>query len=359
MGYIMMKKKVLLSFYNVQQIGGPSTAMRRIMNSSLRERYEFTPIIINERLGKIIRLGVIKRLVKEIRTEKPDIIYFTGMQLQGFYMALSAWLAGYGKRTIMVVRGSSGDAMNVGHFFLFLFRNVIEPITCRLAHIVHTVCIEMANNIIIKKNVKNFGGVIHNAAPVIIKKYSREVFRNELQVNEDDILLIYTGRIIEDKGIAVLLQAMTGLGRNVKLVLVGDGNIEQFKSVSQNLGIASRTFFLGQRDDVLQILAGCDIFVFPTLHENLSNSLLEACASGLPIIATDVGGNPEVVSDGVEGYIIPPNDSEALAKAVQKMAGNRECMTKMGEAAKHRMRTEFSQENIYHEIDLLFSSIAN
>ena len=354
-----MKKKVLLSFYNTKQIGGPSTAMRRIMNSNLCERYEFTPIIINEHLGKIIKPRVIMRLVKEIRKEKPDIIYFTGMQLQGFYMALSAWLAGYSKHTIMVVRGSSGDAMNVSRFFIFLFRNVIEPITCRLTNTVHTVCLEMANNSIIQKNVKNFGGVIHNAAPVISQKYSRDVFRNELQISEDDILLVYTGRIIEDKGIGIMLQAMTRLSENIKLVLVGDGSVEQYKSVSQELGVASRTYFLGRRDDVSEILAGCDVFVFPTFHENLSNSLLEACASELPVIATEIGGNPEVITDGVEGYLVPAEDSEALVEAVNKMVGNRECMKKMGKAARHKMETEFSQENIYHKIDLLFSTIAD
>lgn len=352
-----MKKKVLLSFYNTKQIGGPSTAMRRIMNSELCERYDFKPIVINEHLGKIIKLKVIARLVHEIREEKPDVIYFTGMQLQGFYMALSAWLAGYGKHTIMVVRGSSGDAMNVSRILIFLFRNIIEPITCRLTHITHTVCLEMANNPIIKKNVRSFGGVIHNAAPVIKQKYSRDTFRNELGASEDDILLVYTGRIIEDKGIGIVLQAMTRLGENVKLVLIGDGNVEQYKSVSQELGVASRTFFLGRREDVLEILAGCDVFVFPTLHENLSNSLLEACSSGLPVIATNIGGNPEVITDGVEGYLVSAKDSEALVEAISKMTGNREVMKKMGQAARYKMETEFSQKNIYHKIELLFSTI--
>lgn len=354
-----MKKKVLLSFYNTKQIGGPSTAMRRIMSSELAERYEFVPIIINERLGKIIKPRVIMRLIREIRREKPDVIYFTGMQLHGFYMALSAWLAGYGKHTVMVVAGSSGDALNVGKVFLFLFRNIIEPLTCRLTHIVHTVCLEMANNPIIQKNVKNFGGVIHNAIPVISQKYERNALREELQASEDDVLLVYTGRVVEDKGIDYLLKAMVELDERIKLVVVGDGSLEQYKEMSRELGIDARSFFLGRREDVLQVLAGCDVFVFPTLHENLSISLLEACASGLPVVATDVGGNPEVIDDGVEGYLVPAGDSGALTEAIQNMAGNKELMRRMGEAARRKVETEFSQESIYHKTELLFLSVIN
>lgn len=351
-----MKKKVLLSFYNTSQIGGPSTAMRRIMNSNLCEKYEFREIVINEHLGKIIKPKVIIRLVREIRRERPDIIYFTGMQLHGFYMALSAWIAGFRKKTIMVVRGSSGDAMNVSGLFRFLFSRIIEPITCRLTYITHTVCIEMANNSIIKNNVKNFGGVIHNAAPIIDQCYSRKAFRSELNFDENDILLVYTGRIVEDKGIDVLLQAMVSLIDDIKLVLVGDGCIDQYKILSQKLGIEKRTFFLGKRNDVLEILAGCDIFVFPTFHENLSNSLLEACASGLPIIATNIGGNPEVICNGVEGYLIPSRNPDALVDAVNKMTMDKERMRRMGKSAKYKMETEFSQDNIYRKIDELFST---
>ena len=354
-----MKKKVLLSFYNTSQIGGPSTAMRRIMNSNLCEKYEFREIVINEHLGKIIKPKVIMRLVREIRKEKPDIIYFTGMQLHGFYMALSAWIAGFSKKTIMVVRGSSGDAMNISNLFRFLFTRIIEPITCRLTYITHTVCIEMSNNSIIKNNVKNFGGVIHNAAPVIDQCYSKKDFRNELNFDEKDILLVYTGRIVEDKGIDILFQAMKYLNDNIKLILVGDGCIDQYKILSQELGIEERIFFLGKRNDILGILAGCDIFVFPTFHENLSNSLLEACASRLPVIATNIGGNPEVISNGVEGYLIPSRNPEALVDAVNKMIVDKERMKKMGELAKHKMETEFSQNNIYRKIDELFSTFSN
>lgn len=354
-----MKKKVLLSFYNTKQIGGPSTAMRRIMNSKLCEHYEFRQIVINEHLGKIIKPKVILRLMREIKKEKPDIIYFTGMQLHGFYMAFASWLAGFSKKTIMVVRGSSGDAMNVSKLFRFLFRKIIEPITCRLTYITHTVCQEMANNPIIKSNVKNFGGVIHNAAPIIEKNYSKNEFRNELNFKEKDVLLVYTGRIVADKGIDILLEAMTILDDSVKLILVGDGNIDKYKSLSQKTNIAHRTFFLGRRDDIFKILAGCDIFVFPTFHENLSNSLLEACASGLPVIATNVGGNPEVISDGAEGYLISPGNPNELANAINRMIQDKECMKRMGELAKYKMNTEFSQENIYEELNRLFTSISN
>ena len=351
------KYKILLSFYNTHQIGGPSTAMSRLMNSKLSEKYDFAPITINERLGKIPRISVICKLVMEIKKEKPDVIYFTGLQLHGFYMALSAAVAGYKKRTIMVVRGSSCDAMNISKCSLFLFRNFVEPITCKLTEITHTVCLEIANNPIVKNNINIFGGVIHNAAPQLTKIYERESFRSEIGVTDDEILLVYTGRIVEDKGIHILIQAMKKQNFHIKLLLVGDGQIEKYKEMCKILEVSENVYFLGRRSDVFSILVASDIFVFPTFHENLSNSVLEACSIGLPVIATNIGGNPEIIRNGIEGILIPANNVEKLADAIQTLAEADELRKMMGKNAKKRMLEEFSQKIIYGSIEKLFDRI--
>lgn len=354
-----MKKKVLYSIYNSKKIGGPNNAMRRMANSFLSEKYEFIPLVLDDHLGKILRIPVLRRIIKEIKEKKPDVIYFTGMQLQGFYMAVACWLAGYRKKSIMVVRGSVCDAIDISGLNRFLFRWFIEPISVRLTGTTHTVCTEMANNPIVKDNVRNFGGVIYNAAPDVSGKlHPHEDFREEINAQPDEVLLVFTGRLHSDKGISYLIEALEGTDERIKLVLVGGGpHEEQFKEQAEKLNISDRVIFLGDRNDVIRILCGCDAFVFPTLHENLSNSVLEACAVGIPIVATEIGGNPEIIRDGVEGYLVPARDVDALRKAIITVSQNKELRMQLGKNAVERVNTVFSAKTIYTKLDKLFESV--
>ena len=351
--------KVMVAFYNTNQIGGPNIAMNKLIHSYLKDKYEFVPIIINDKLGKIFRIKVLKRLTNEIKNEKPDVIYFSGLQLHGFYIALAAKLAGYSNRTIMVVRGTSTDAIQASKYFKFLFGRLIEPATCRMTQITHTVCTRMASHRIIENNVSHFGGVIYNAAPIINCVFDKQDFRREIHADTKDVILVYSGRLKEEKGIGILLNAMKNQRSNIKLVLVGDGMLEYFKGISHELGLDEQVFFLGKRNDVFRVLSGADIFVYPTFYENLSNALLEACAVGLPAIVSNVGGNPEVVRNEIDGFTVPPKDVKKLANAIERLASDEQLRKTMGFNAKARMETVFSQNQLFKKIDNLFEQIIN
>lgn len=352
------KKKVMVSFFNTKNIGGPNTAMHKLVNSFLSQKYEFIPIIINEHLGKILKIKVLLRLIKTIKKEKPDVIYFTGMQLHGFYIALAAVLAGYKNKTIMAVRGSSCDALNLDRIQKFLFRYFIEPYTVKMTEIIHTVCTDMAHNPIVYKNCKNFGGVIYNSVPVKIE-FNRSVFRSEISAANDELLMVFTGRLVEDKGISYLIEAIPSIDKRCRMIFVGDGNIGKYKAMCEQLGVVDRVIFLGKRKDIASILSGCDLFIFPTLHENLSNSLLEACTYGLPVVATNVGGNPEVIRNEIDGLLVPSADSIALANAINRIAQNNQLRKKMSQMAMEHMKEEFSPEKIFGKIDEIFTQIIN
>ena len=102
---------------------------------------------------------------------------------------------------------------------------------------------------------------------------------------------------------------------------------------------SERVIFLGYRDDVIELLAASDVYVFPTLHENLSNALLEAATMRLPMIATNVGGNPEIIQDGCEGILVPLKDSEALKEAIEKLTVDKQLRAEMGKNAFAKMET--------------------
>ena len=258
----------------------------------------------------------------------------------------------------MAVRGSSCDAINISKAFYFIFRHIIEPITLRLTEITHTVCTEMSEKKMLKDNMHKFGGVIYNMAPLNMKD-TEPLSREELGVANEDVVLIYTGRLIDDKGIPFLLKAMSETAHNQKLLLVGDGpHKSDYEKKCQELGISERVIFLGNREDVFQLLAASDIYVFPTLHENLSNSLLEAGTMKLPMIATSVGGNPEVIDDGVEGILVKVESSDTLRDAIEELTVDSGKRKAMGEAAFRKMEKVFAPEVILAQIDKIFESIA-
>ena len=101
---------------------------------------------------------------------------------------------------------------------------------------------------------------------------------------------------------------------------------------------------LGERDDVPRLLAEADVFVLPSRSEGMPLSVLEAMAAGLPVIASAVGGVPELVVDGVTGLLVPPADEAALAAALERVAGDADTRARMGEAARHRAEAEFGIE---------------
>jgi len=116
---------------------------------------------------------------------------------------------------------------------------------------------------------------------------------------------------------AQLRSAAPDLAPRLRLALVGDGP-ERAALAAQAvaLGIADATWFAGDRSDVPALLAALDLFALPSLAEGISNTVLEAMASGVPVVATDVGGNPELVKPGVNGVLVPVGDAAALAQAL-------------------------------------------
>lgn len=134
------------------------------------------------------------------------------------------------------------------------------------------------------------------------------------------------GRLNEAKQQQRLLTAMRALaegGHDAALVIAGDGELRApLEAETDRLGLRPRVRLLGARSDVPELLAGMDAFVLPSRTEGYSLALVEASAAGLPIIATAVGGNAEIVHDGSTGVIVPPGDDEALARAMAALASD-------------------------------------
>lgn len=154
------------------------------------------------------------------------------------------------------------------------------------------------------------------------------------------------GTLRSVKGHRYLIEAIAAVREeipHVHLSLVGDGPERgELDALRQRLGLNGCVSLLGMRDDVNALLRQFDVFVLPSLSEGISNALLEAMAAGLPVVATNVGGNPEVVQHGVTGLLVPPQDSRALADALLQLLSDPDARQAMGRKGRERVEAHFS-----------------
>jgi glycosyltransferase involved in cell wall biosynthesis len=145
---------------------------------------------------------------------------------------------------------------------------------------------------------------------------------------------------------------------DTRFVLVGDGAArKEFESRVAKLGVDKSFLFLGRRDDVPEILACCDIAVLPSRAEGLPNAVLEYLAAGLPTIATNVGGNAEILKHGVTGLLVPPGDSDALASALLALLRSPALATQIAANGNKYVQENFSFGRLVKQIEDLYSEL--
>ena len=168
----------------------------------------------------------------------------------------------------------------------------------------------------------------------------RAAVRAELGVAQGELLFMTVANLRPQKGYDVLLEAARTIadrGLPVRIAAVGRGPLSTTLHTRHvDLGLGDRFQFLGQRDDVLRLLAGADAFVLASLHEGLPVALMEATSVGLPIVATSVGGVPQILEDGVDGLLVPPGDPDALVGAMTRLALDPGLRDRLGRRAKLR-----------------------
>jgi L-malate glycosyltransferase len=172
-------------------------------------------------------------------------------------------------------------------------------------------------------------------------------------------LVVLVGNMNSDvKGHPVLISAAVEVVKHhpeAQFLLVGDGpKRKDYEAQVESAGLAQHFWFLGRRNDVPQILASGDIAVLPSLAEGLPNAVLEYLASGLPVVATALGGNLEVVQDGVTGLLVPPKDSSALAAALTRLLNDAELAARIAKAGSEHVTKKFSFERLVSEVDVLY-----
>lgn len=182
--------------------------------------------------------------------------------------------------------------------------------------------------------------------------------KEELGINSHDLVLFHVGHLMPVKGHEYLIRAFAEVQKQfpkTSLVLIGEDEMNgAMEKLADELGVRSKIFFLGRRNDVKNLLSMADICVLPSLSEGMSNAILEYMALAKPVIATNVGGNPDNVIEGKTGFLVPVKDVGALAEALKRLCASPMLRQVMGDAGRKRVEEEFDIHKMVMKYEEMF-----
>lgn len=353
------KPIILLHFIMPNQLGGHNIVMKRILESSLKNKYDFRILNQDKVAGGRINLKLMFNLMKKIRKVNPDIIHISGLQSAGFHCLCAAKMAKC-KKIMITIHGFSEDSMGISKIKGLIFKKFVEPFTLRKADLVIGNSKFTSSRYMVMKYAPNHGDYVYNIPP---KPYNGvNSFREEIDVEDNDILVVTASRIVIDKGYKLISDAIKRLKylSNVKYVIIGNGRyLETFKKDLEKEIKDKTVFILNERNDIQRIFSASDIFILPSYHETLSNVTLEASIEGLGIIVSNTGGLREIIRHKENGLLIEPGNARELANAIKYLVNNPEERKKFGENAKRNISINFNEKDILGKLDGYYQRLLN
>jgi glycosyltransferase involved in cell wall biosynthesis len=293
-------------------------------------------------------------LYRHIRATKPDVVHFF---LPRSYIVGSLVARAAGHETCFMSRRS------LAHY------HHNHPWLARLEKFLHRRTSALLGNsrAVVDELVKEVGsvrkvGLVHNGVeiPPLADESARMIRRAALGLPADAFVMVIVANLIGYKGHADLLDALAlahaRLPKLWRLMVIGrdDGIGDPLKAQAAQLGLSESVIWMGERGDVEAILPAADVGLLVSHQEGFSNALIEAMAQGLPMIATSVGGNIDAIVDGRSGWLVPVQDPVSLSKAIVKMASDPQARAAMGQAARERTLTMFSQVGCVDRYERLY-----
>jgi glycosyltransferase involved in cell wall biosynthesis len=243
------------------------------------------------------------RLIREIYLFRADVVLAQYAYFSGLIGAVAAELSG----KVFVIRAVGSDLRVHSQSFM---GRIMVLLTLKISSGV--ICVSKD----LEKRAQRLGAksTVVIPSPLMLPRF------DETSVQKKRRKIISVARLVPIKGMSYLLRAMTYV-KDGSLVIIGDGpERRKLELLSRRMELSDRVFFAGwisDRSRILDHLRQAAVFVLPSLSEGLPRVLIEAMACGLPVVATNVGGVPEVVVDGVNGLLVPPRDEKALAEAIE------------------------------------------
>lgn len=319
-------------------------------------------IELHKKLGQDWRLY--GRLLKTLRRLAPDIVHtrnLASLEMQAVTLLLP------GVKRVHGEHGRDMQDLDGTNKKYNLLRKALRPFIHRYIAVSEDLRGWLSSTIHVPEgklrqiyngvDVEKFQAVKTDQTADLTSRREQMALAPEGFLSNDTVVVGTVGRLAEVKNQRLLVMAIKGLIRarpelsqKVRLVMVGDGPLYSAlqKEVAEQ-GLADVVWMPGDRDDVPQLMQLMDIFVLPSLAEGISNTVLEAMATGLPIVATNVGGNPELVVDGENGRLVSVGDEQKLSEILAELVENPSVRMQMGQSGLNRVTSTFNWQKTVNE----------
>ena len=258
----------------------------------------------------------------------------------------------HGMRPLDATRGLSVPVIFTNHTSGFLDRVKASPwrrtrTAALLRHVVYVIA--PSDELVEATQAMSYGGPVIMIANGVDPERFRpgpSPARGRLGIGSDEIVILLARRLAEKNGVIWFARALAPLqGRSFRVVVAGDGEERRpMEAILAENGMLSKTIFLGSvaNTDMPDLYRAADLSVLPSLQEATSISGLEAMATGLALVGTNVGGIPAIIDEGTTGLLVPPRDPEAMARAIDRLIAEADLRRRMGEAARAKVLREFT-----------------
>lgn len=297
---------------------------------------------------------MVMNLLSVIKAQKIDLLCVHGYKAN-VIGRIAAWLSGI--PVIAISRGWTGEAPKIR------FYEWLDKLFLRFAD--HIVAVSHGQ----MEKISKLGipservSVIHNciAVPESCYEQRKSFLRRELGLPDAAVLVVSAGRLSPEKnygGMIEVARVVAASNPEVYFIIFGEGFLRpDLERAIDNAGLAGRFLLPGFRTDLQAVLPEVDIFMLPSFTEGLPNVILEAFAVRKPVVATRVGGTPEVVEHGVSGFLTEPHETEAMAQYVLRLAGDPALRREMGAKGLEHVITNFGFEQQTRQYENLYRQI--
>jgi glycosyltransferase involved in cell wall biosynthesis len=373
-------KNILLIIDGLEYGGGERVFLQ--LAAGLRDRYQvfvasmsggifeyelkqlgikFYPVNMSRRLS----LKPIRQIKEIIRNNKIDLLHSQGPRAD-FFARIAGRIAGVPH--ILCTVAMPVEGFDVGLLQKKIYR-FIDQLTERYVERFIVVSDSLRQMLMERRGISAHQVVrVYNGIELSeyrpngkeVRSQKSEV-RREFGLSTDAPVIGAIGRMVWQKGFEYLIECVPEIVKtypDAKILIVGDGPLrERLEALSEELRVRDNLIFTGFRSDIQDILSAIDILVVPSLLEGFPMVTLEAMAMAKPIVATNIDGITEQITDGVNGILVPPKDPSALAKAIIKVINDKELARSMGLAARKKVKQEFSVEKMVAETEKVYQSL--
>ena len=252
------------------------------------------------------------------------------------------------------------DKINFFEYLVNKYKAKMLDLTLTVSKIDQDLLTEKFN--VSHNKVKN----IQNGIDVsVIGKTSNDMasIKKDLGIHNKDKIVGTVARFTEQKGLKYLIDSIQNVKKeipNSKFVIVGDGELKnQLISMATRNGNQTDIVFTGYRNDAINLMSTFDVFVLPSLWEGMPYSILEAMALKIPVVATNVFGNKELIVDGKTGILVPPRNGEAIAEAIVVLLTDNKKAKEMGKEGYQRVKNSFSAKKMTEQIEQTYLELIN